>query len=158
MTDEMVLTWGQIEIIADTMIKDLLKVRKRPYDAIIAVERGGLFPLAFLARHFKNPIFRQAITHTVRAESYEGREQKELVVSSYLQLPKDILLNTLILDDIADTGKTLTGLLGMYPGAEIACLIAKANCIDLVGYCGLITDPGRWVTFPWETIWREADD
>lgn len=63
--------------------------------------------------------------------------------------------DTLIVDDLIDTGLTSGGIRNLYPGIKIATLIYKPKADKYNNppdfYCFTV-DPNIWVTFPWEDV------
>ena len=55
----------------------------------------------------------------------------------------------LIVDDLADTGRTLRRLLDQHPGCEVAALFQKPHTPALIGHQPW-TEREGWLAFPWE--------
>jgi hypoxanthine phosphoribosyltransferase len=110
------------------LIDDLankIKEKGKVYDDIYAVPRGGLIPAACLAHR--------------------------LSITSVSTNIDDINMNTLIVDDIADSGDTLNSLLDDLPiRANIACVVKK-TCAEIEpDFVAFECDSSVWIVFPWE--------
>lgn len=113
------------------------------WDAIIAVTRGGLFPAGIIARELDIRLI-----DTVGVVSYDGK------VSGDVSLIKEVSLaadgKVLLIDDLADTGRTFTFLKDHLPDAFCAALYTKPlgkDCLDM-----FVTEVSQetWISFPWE--------
>jgi hypoxanthine phosphoribosyltransferase len=59
--------------------------------------------------------------------------------------------NTLIVDDIYDTGKTITQLRRLNPRAQFATLyFSDLRADDEIEFYGFSYDGSQWLVFPWE--------
>lgn len=100
---------------------------------VSGVPRGGLIPAVMMSHIFR-----------VKYISY----------SSAKLLPKEIRKNTLVVDDIADTGHTLIEAKELdFITATLALRSTSEQTPTMSGE--LITDE-RWLVFPWETLDSEA--
>jgi len=147
-TSETKLTWRDIEksvdVLAGKIEKDGFKA-----DCIIGIAAGGIIPLGLLVKKMK--IDRVL---TVSTKSYEKKQQKELVIS---YLPEVDLkgLKVLLVDEIADTGTTLSGVsqaliekCGVGELKTAVLVMNQKNCGILPDFFALSDD--KWIVFPWE--------
>src|SRR5512139_2507536 len=94
-----------------------------PFEAIVAITRGGLVPAAIVARELN-----VRLIETVCIESYqEYTRQGELRLIK--SVAPDIIemggKGVLIVDDLVDTGKTAKVARELLPGAHFATVYAK---------------------------------
>ncbi len=137
-----ILTWENIETLSNQLVS-LIKDSEEKFTDIIALARGGLFPATLLAYGLGIRNF-----HTLAVASYEQDKQGDLSIKGGLpQLSGD---NILIVDDLADTGKTLSYIKGLYPDAKVACLLTKPQGKGLVDFVVQEYAQDIWVDFPWE--------
>jgi xanthine phosphoribosyltransferase len=120
----------------------------RNFRAIVSITRGGLVPAAIVARELNI-----RLVETICIASYQDDGiQGDIIVL------KDIapaLLaaggeGVLVVDDLADTGRTAVQVRALLPKAHIACVYAKpegARSID-----SFITEVSQdtWIYFPWD--------
>ena len=98
----------------------------KEYDVIYGIPRGGLIPSVMLSHVLETPII-----HSIKSK-FERRFNKILV-----------------LDDIVDSGKTLSECYDQY---DTATVFLKRSCQIIPTYYieeGLIPDD-EWIMFPWE--------
>jgi len=125
-----------------------------PYDLIVSIARGGWIPARLIAKHLN---IRELVSYGVR--SYNDEDEQEKVVV-YQDFPKNIDTlvrdrHVLIVDDIADTGKTLRTaydiLLKLHPKTlATACThFKKRSTIEPKFYIHEVEDT-TWIEFPWE--------
>jgi len=118
-----------------------------PFDAIVAVTRGGLVPAAIVARELGIRLI-----DTVCVASYSHTTQGEL------RLLKDVAADVsarskrvLIVDDLVDTGRTAKLVRELLPGAHFAAVYAKPLGRPLVDTFITEVSQDTWIFFPWDT-------
>jgi len=75
----------------------------------------------------------------------------------YLHKPTNYFKNTLILDDISDTGHTLKEFSKRYYNLLTACLYHKEGSIKQPHFYGeYLKKDSNWIVFPWER--RDAEN
>lgn len=113
-------------------------------DKILAVTRGGMIPAALVTRAL-------GIKHieTIGLESYYGQKQDDLIKVLKACDPA-YLKNTLILDDLVDTGKTYMHLKGIAEDCIFATLYAKPAGAHYSDCYVREFAQDTWVDFPWE--------
>src|SRR5574344_1537747 len=143
MTDKIFINWADFhQDVKD--LASLIKQQKRKISQIVAVSRGGLIPAGILAYELD---IRNC--ETINMSTYDGMEKKD---------DKDIKIDyhltkagaeTLIVDDLSDSGRTYKILRQIYPQAFYATVYAKptgAKEVDI--YAKPI--PDKWIVFPWD--------
>jgi hypoxanthine phosphoribosyltransferase len=111
-------------------------------DIIIGFTRGGLVPGIYLSHILGVP--------------FRALNKDEMFYNSKFDYP-----NALIIDDINDTGKTLSDFSSKYgtqfDSVRYASLVSNDSSCFSVDYSGLnynkLDEPDWWV-FPWENWWR----
>ncbi|HWM48027.1 MAG TPA: xanthine phosphoribosyltransferase [Xanthobacteraceae bacterium] len=122
-----------------------------PFEAIVAVTRGGLVPAAIVARELGIRVI-----ETVCAASYSHQTQGELKV---LKGVSDEIVNigggqgkgVLIVDDLVDTGRTARVVRNLLPQAHFATVFAKPMGRPLVDTFITEVSQDTWIFFPWDT-------
>ena len=149
------LNWQDINDIVTEYLsnnQDILKDVKQ----IVAVSKGGFVPATMIANKLDIPVYALGI------KSYNGMKQGE--IEEYQPLPEGFIFkDTLIIDDVVDTGKTISYIIDKYDldkRAKHIHFFALANVSDIDSietyYSNLhsiyygITEPGEWIVFPWE--------
>ncbi len=138
-------TYDQLGIIckgiADTVVRD----HHKP-DIVIGVARGGLMPAVHVSHCLHVPMV--AVSYSSKQGNGDNKNHSN-------QLPTLKQRKILIVDDIADSGKTLHELVEYYKNdndVETAtCYYKYVNKIHEPTYYGYaIDDDFGWVIFPWE--------
>ena len=120
-----------------------------PFDAIVAIARGGLVPATIVARELNI-----RVVESVSVKSYDHQNQGEVRVLK--SISPDILGKVkaggkiLIVDDLVDTGATARIVREMLPGAHIATVYAKPQGRDMVDTFITEVSQDTWIFFPWD--------
>lgn len=119
----------------------------KSYDGILAIANGGLAPAYYLAKTLDIPI------ECVNVKSYKKNVSGELFervvagVEKNFKHPERILL----VDDIYDSGKTISFLQKKYPEMDIAVLYVRhSKDRQKVTFFTHILNHFKWIEFPWE--------
>ena len=131
------LTWRLIEL--------------GPFQAVIAITRGGLVPAAIVARELG-----VRVIDTVCIASYDHTTQGKLeilkgVSADVAKLGGGTGKGLLIIDDLVDTGQTARLVRGMLPDAHFASVYAKPLGRPLVDTFITEVSQDTWIHFPWDT-------
>jgi|TARA_R110002124_G_scaffold128874_2_gene290018 hypoxanthine phosphoribosyltransferase len=121
-------------------------------DAIVGVARGGLIPATILAYQLEVPMFVESVssydqignrTKTKILQPVNVKEMKELGYN-----------NVLIVDDICDSGKTLSELRDKYSAGGVntktTTIYAKKSTAHMVSTVPFVVSEDIWVNFFWE--------
>jgi xanthine phosphoribosyltransferase len=139
-----ILSWEQAENTGVTLahtVRDL----GREWRGILLITRGGLDPASFLAQELK--IHR---IDTLCIKSYTGTAiEKELTVIKAPELENDGE-GWLIVDDLADTGRTFEVARKLYPKACFVALYVKPQGKATVDFYVHEVAQDIWIKFPWE--------
>ena len=122
-----------------------------PFEAVIAITRGGLVPAAIVARELGIRVI-----DTVCIASYAHDQQGELQVLKGVSAQTSKLgggtgKGLLIVDDLVDTGKTARMVRDMLPEAHFATVYAKPMGRPLVDTFITEVSQDTWIHFPWDT-------
>ena len=128
--------------------KKILAQLKPPYDAILAVARGGLSFAHLLSQGLDlRTVF------TVNVASYDETVQRDSVLIEALP-DLSLCKRILIVEDIIDSGKSMVALTQLieetYPTLdyEVAALFYKQTALYKPNYYANIAD--SWIDFYWE--------
>jgi xanthine phosphoribosyltransferase len=120
-----------------------------PFDAVVAIARGGLVPAAIVARELN---IRKV--ESVAIKSYDHKNQGGIqVLKPMAQDILDIAKNggkVLIVDDLVDTGATARVVRDMLPGAHFATVYAKPKGREMVDTFITEVSQDTWIFFPWD--------
>ncbi len=142
-------TWNQIY---DILLTQAHKIQTRPYkpEMIFAIARGGLIPARILVDLLETPQFA-----LMQIEFYmdiaQTRQEPTLKQASTASV---IGKNVLLVDDIADTGKSLQlakNLLQQQGAVEIKTVTLYHNPQYTIKPDFYGKETNNWVIFPWET-------
>ena len=122
-----------------------------PFEAIVAITRGGLVPAAIVARELG-----VRVIDTVCIASYDHTKQGSLTVLKGISADTAALgggtgKGLLIVDDLVDTGKTGRMVRDMLPDAHFATVYAKPMGRPLVDTFITEVSQDTWIFFPWDT-------
>lgn len=144
------LTWGHVELLVEVLVESLKEagvgVDKDADADIITIARGGLIPAAMIAHRLgcKKPI---QIINTKSYDDDNNRKELELKIPPDLYFTK----NTLIVDDIVDTGETFKAIMKRLDGGRYCSLITKQRERFMEDFFfGVEVSKNTWVQFPWE--------
>ena len=119
-----------------------------PFDAVVAIARGGLVPATIVARELNI-----RVVESVAVKSYDHQNQGDVRVLKAIS-PAVIALGktgkVLIVDDLVDTGNTARAVREMLPGAHFATVYAKPKGRDLVDSFITEVSQDTWIFFPWD--------
>lgn len=120
-------------------------VDKGPWKGLVAVTRGGLVPAAIIARELD---IRMVETVCVSSYDHQNQRKAELVKGITQQVGDG--KGWLVVDDLADTGRTLEVLRQLIPHAHFATVYAKPKGRPLVDSFIMEVSQDTWIHFPWD--------
>lgn len=135
------------------MVAELAQpLRGQAFDAMLAVTRGGLVPASLIAYHLG---IRNILVAAVQFYTGVGRRAE---TPTFLQFPADPFLHgksVLVVDDIWDSGKTISAVKGRVLAAGGRPIIAVLHYkpaaslfVDTPDHYVESTD--AWIVYPWE--------
>jgi xanthine phosphoribosyltransferase len=113
-----------------------------PFVGIVAIARGGLVPAAIVARELDI-----RMVDALAIASYDDRIQGEVQV---LKPVAGCGAGWLVVDDLVDTGRTLSVVRAMLPAAHFATVYAKPAGRPLVDTFVTEVSQDTWIVFPWD--------
>lgn len=115
------------------------------FNKIVAVSRGGLLPAGIIAYELD---IRNC--ETINMSSYDNNYDRR--PDDKIELHADLSgvdEQTLIIDDLSDSGRTFRILRGMFPKAKFVSVYAKPQGTGEVDiYAEQL--PDEWIVFPWD--------
>lgn len=138
------ISWEQFHRDARTLGEQLKSAG--PFDAIVAITRGGLVAAAIVAR-----VLRVRVIETVSVVSYDRAAQGDVkivkaIASDIAAMGKRLL----IIDDLVDSGTTMEVVRKLCPGAHVATVYAKPKGRALADTVVSEVTQDTWIVFPWE--------
>jgi xanthine phosphoribosyltransferase len=130
-----------------------------PFEAIVAITRGGLVAAAIVARELNLRLIETvcivsygAETASVGPETRQG-ELRVLkgVADSVARIGGGEGDRVLIVDDLVDTGKTAQIVRALLPKAHFATVYAKPMGRPMVDTFITEVSQDTWIHFPWDT-------
>jgi xanthine phosphoribosyltransferase len=120
-----------------------------PFEAVVAIARGGLVPAAIVARELNI-----RTVESVSIKSYDHQNKGEIkVLKPMAQAILDVAKRggkVLIVDDLVDTGATARIVRDMLPGAHFATVYAKPQGREMVDTFITEVSQDTWIFFPWD--------
>ncbi len=123
-----------------------------PFEAMVAVTRGGLVPAAVIARELG---IRVIDTLCVSSYSHTSQVSEPTVLKgisdAVARLGGGNGKGLLVVEDLVDTGKTARIVRDLVPQAHIAAVYAKPMGKPLVDTFITEVSQDTWIFFPWDT-------
>lgn len=118
-----------------------------PFEAVVAVTRGGMVPAAIVARELG-----VLVIETVCISSYDYGKQSQIKVLKGVadNLVENGGAGVLIVDDLVDTGATAKAVREMLPRAHFATVYAKPAGRPLVDTFVTEVSQDTWIYLPWD--------
>lgn len=134
------VSWDDIQRDCRALAWRLREIKN--FKRLIAITRGGLVPAALVARELD-------IRHidTICIIGYDYNQKTDLRVVKEVTTSGE---DTLVIDDLVDTGATLTQVRRMVPQAHYATVYVKPAGRDLVDTYITEVAQNTWIEFPWE--------
>jgi len=144
------IPWIQVDAAVGRLHQSMVEHKFKPA-RILAVARGGLIPAVMLSH-----LFGVQEIGSIQLSSYgTGTRQSDITA---LNFDPDTFQDynrsdTLIVDDLWDSGKTHEWLRKTFPWAVTCTAFFKDrrdNSHKVVSFPGTSINPGYWAVFPWE--------
>ena len=149
--DREVLTWETFGHATRDLARTITESGWMP-EVVVAIARGGLIPAGAIAYALDTKVM-----GTLNVEFYTGvgaTLPDPVVLPPALDASELRGLRALVVDDVADSGRTLALVLDMLRshGADVrgAVIYAKPTSIVVPDYSWRKTD--RWIMFPWSSL------
>ncbi|CAL4321372.1 Xanthine-guanine phosphoribosyltransferase [Buchnera aphidicola (Eriosoma grossulariae)] len=140
MTNKYIVTWDMIHIHAKKLARILISIKK--WNRVIAVSRGGLVPAAILSRELGI-----RCVDTVCISSYDYKTIRDLKI---IKIAEGDCNDTIIIDDLVDTGGTAKIIRKIYPNSYFVTIFAKPNSRLLVDKYIIDVPQNIWIELPWD--------
>lgn len=137
-------TWEQVQGDCLELARMTLASGYKP-DFIMGVSRGGMIPAVLISQFLGMPLY--PITISLRDHKQPISYDRTPFVSPNTQI--------LVVDDINDSGDTLTAIVDELPQCYIqtATLFEKTSSKFAVDYAARPASFDEWIVFPWEQFW-----
>ena len=110
---------------------------------IVGIARGGLVPAAILAKELDI-----RVVESISIASYDGKVRGDVRI---LRTPNEgDGSDTIVIDDVADSGETIRAVRALMPRAFYAAVYAKPAGKPLIDAFAAEVDQESWLEFPWE--------
>ena len=120
-----------------------------PFDAIVAVTRGGLVPAAIVARELEVRVIETVCIASYHDYKTQGALQVlKTIATEIVKLNEGARI--LVVDDLVDTGATAKVVREMLPRAHFATVYAKPLGRPLVDTFITEVSQDTWIYFPWD--------
>lgn len=127
------------------------KIKQDPrsvqFEYLLIITRGGLIPGYFLAQELGIKKIKTLCLQSYTADRSQDTQLQHLTIpgfSEHITEPQ----KWLIVDEIADSGKSLAFVKQRYPTVATACLFTKNK--DFCDFFGEHIPQDIWIDFPWE--------
>ncbi|BCJ90632.1 xanthine phosphoribosyltransferase [Terrihabitans soli] len=141
------VSWDQFHRDARALAWRLASLN-REFRGIVSITRGGLVPAAIVARELNIRMIETACI----ASYHDYLNQGDLAL---LKGPAEVFCaeggeGVLVVDDLADTGKTVRELKAILPRAHYACVYAKPQGRAEIDTFVTEVSQDTWIYFPWD--------
>ena len=126
---------------------------KSAWSAIIAITRGGLAPAMIVARELD---IRTVDTISIKSYDFKTQGDATILKPAALAHEPDGGKGILVIDDLVDTGKTLTLVRSLFPHAHYATVYAKPKGRPSVDTFITEVSQDTWIYLPWDTALQYA--
>jgi xanthine phosphoribosyltransferase len=140
MSRDFIVSWDTMHRDARALAWHLLEVGS--WKRVVAVARGGLVPATIVARELGIRLI-----DTLCLKSYDHQDQGALTI---LKALPDQGENTLVVDDLADTGITAKAVRQLLPQANLATVYVKPAGASQVDYWVTEVSQNTWIHLPWD--------
>jgi xanthine phosphoribosyltransferase len=120
-----------------------------PFEALVAITRGGLVPAAIVARELNIRVVESVAVKSYDHQNQSGIQVLKPITEELLQKAKTGA-KILIVDDLVDTGATARVVRDMLPGAHFATVYAKPKGREMVDTFITEVSQDTWIFFPWD--------
>jgi len=141
------VTWDQFH--RDSRALAWRLVGEGPYEAIVAITRGGMVPAAIVARELNIRAVECVAVKSYDHQSQGGIEVLKPISAGILEAAQ-AGKKVLIIDDLVDTGATARVVRDMLPGAHFATVYAKPMGREMVDTFITEVSQDTWIYFPWD--------
>ena len=127
---------------------DVYKRQAGPFEAVVAITRGGLVPAAVVARELGIRVI-----ETICVASYDYDKQGAISILKSVSekvVGSDKGAGVLIIDDLVDTGATARVVREILPKAHFATVYAKPLGRPLVDSFITEVSQDTWIYLPWD--------
>jgi len=136
-------------------------------DLIVSINRGGLVPGVYLSHALNIPHY--PIHYQTRDFQSARKHDKSRWTFSYKPHALNYDKNILLVDDINDTGATISDVMDNWSDSNLgdlpltkrvrnATLVERKSSEYRVDFSPTILDNTKWVVFPWESQNRDGYD
>ena len=140
---ELFVSWEELHRATRELARRQLPAEQ--WQGIVAVSRGGLVPAAIIARELNI-----RLVETVCISSYDHQSQRDDAIILKDAAVSDAGAGFLVIDDLVDTGKTLTLLRQRLPKAKFITVYGKPTGLPLVDDYEAKLPQDTWIHFPWD--------
>jgi xanthine phosphoribosyltransferase len=120
-----------------------------PFEAIVAITRGGLVPAAIIARELDLRVIETVCIASYHDYKNQGGLQVLKTIADDVAKSRDGS-KILVVDDLVDTGATAKVVREMLPKAHFATVYAKPLGRPLVDTFITEVSQDTWIYFPWD--------
>ena len=113
-----------------------------PFEGIASITRGGLVPAAIVARELEI-----RLVDTICVSSYDHMDQSKVTIIKGMEGDGK---GWLIIDDLADTGKSFREIRKHFPKAHYACVYVKPDGAETADTFLEEVSQDTWIYLPWE--------
>ncbi len=119
-----------------------------PFDALVAITRGGLVPAAIVSRELELRVIETVCIASYHDYKTQGGLQVLKTIAEKIASSNGAKI--LVIDDLVDTGATAKVVREMLPKAHIATVYAKPLGRPLVDTFVTEVSQDTWIYFPWD--------
>ena len=139
------VSWDQLHRDARALAWRLEGAQPKPnfWRRIVAITRGGMAPAMIVARELDI-----RVVDTISVRSYDHKTQSDPKIEKHNMLGDSD--DTLIIDDLVDSGNTLALVRKRFPKAHFGTVYAKPKGRPFVDTFITEVSQDTWIYFPWD--------
>ena len=156
MTDKLYVTWEDVKQNVDVLANDIRKDRQSfnryqmefiPFNLIVGISRGGVIPGVMLSHALDIPFI------PLEWQTRDGRHKDIRKLEELLAIrneDQNQSSDILFVDDICDSGETITSIREYAPTGKWAVLHSKKGTMELDYEGERLYNNTQWLVYPWE--------
>jgi xanthine phosphoribosyltransferase len=147
--NQLYLGWEDLQRDAQALARRLIE--RGSWTGIVAVARGGLVPATIIARALDIRLIETVCVIGYSTDEYDPLQAEQITV---IKPPPPLVGDGggwIVVDDLADTGRTAATLRRLMPKAHFAAVYVKPLGRPMLDTYVAAVGQNTWIYFPWES-------
>jgi len=138
------INWNKIHEDA-TVLSNMISNISKNWKGILSVTRGGLFPALITAQNLNIHLI-----DTICIQSYIKETREEINIIKHNTIVENDGEDWIIIDDLVDTGNTMSAIKNLFPKAFFGTIYAKPMGKFAIDIFVHDIPQSTWIVFPWD--------